>query len=80
MTSVKRGAPAISSGAMDWTQPSAVDRPDARVCYYRFGDGEGVLLIQGVGARGEVWRPQVEGLSGAPWCFSCVWQHETYIA
>src|SRR4051812_25046348 len=49
---------------MDWSQAAALDRPDARLCYYRFGGGEGVLLIQGVGARGEVWRPQVEALSG----------------
>ena len=49
---------------MDWSHPASLDRQDTRLCYHRFGDGDGVLLIQGVGARGEVWRPQVEALAG----------------
>ena len=35
----------------------------ARVSYSRTGAGEAVLLIQGVGAIGNAWRPQVEALS-----------------
>lgn len=34
----------------------------ARVSYTRMGTGAPVLLIQGVGAIGDAWRPQVEGL------------------
>ena len=34
----------------------------ARVSYTRTGTGAPVLLIQGVGAIGDAWRPQVEGL------------------
>jgi 3-oxoadipate enol-lactonase len=35
----------------------------ARVSYSRVGAGEPVLLIQGVGAIGNAWRPQVEALA-----------------
>ena len=35
----------------------------ARVSYSRVGAGEPVLLIQGVGAIGYAWRPQVEALA-----------------
>ena len=35
----------------------------ARVSYSRTGTGEAVLLIQGVGAVGNAWRPQIEALS-----------------
>lgn len=49
---------------MDWRQFDTLLRPEGPLRYYRFGDGDGVLLIQGVGARGEVWRPQVQELSG----------------
>ena len=35
----------------------------ARVSYSRTGTGDAVLLIQGVGAIGTAWRPQVEALS-----------------
>lgn len=41
-----------------------LERTDAHLCYYRAGQGDGVLLIQGVGARAEVWRPQVQELAG----------------
>lgn len=34
----------------------------ARVSYSRTGAGEPVLLLQGVGAVGNVWRPQVDSL------------------
>jgi 3-oxoadipate enol-lactonase len=34
----------------------------ARVSYSRTGTGPAVLMIQGVGAIGNVWRPQVEAL------------------
>jgi aminoacrylate hydrolase len=34
----------------------------ARVSYSRTGTGDAVLLIQGVGAVGNAWRPQVEAL------------------
>jgi len=36
--------------------------PGARVSYTRTGFGEPVLLIQGVGAIGNAWRPQVDAL------------------
>ena len=36
--------------------------PGARVSYSRVGIGEPVLLIQGVGAIGNAWRPQVDAL------------------
>jgi pimeloyl-ACP methyl ester carboxylesterase len=36
--------------------------PGARVSYSRTGLGEPVLLIQGVGAIGHAWRPQVDAL------------------
>lgn len=35
----------------------------ALVRYQRRGEGPAVLLIPGVGAAGEAWRPQVEGLA-----------------
>jgi len=35
----------------------------ARVSYLRSGVGDAVLLIQGVGAIGKAWRPQVDALS-----------------
>ena len=34
----------------------------ARISYSRTGTGETVLLIQGVGAVGDAWTPQVEAL------------------
>lgn len=34
----------------------------ARVSYSRTGTGPPVLLIQGVGAIGNAWRPQIDGL------------------
>jgi pimeloyl-ACP methyl ester carboxylesterase len=40
-----------------------LERPTARLHYRRQGNGPGVLFIQGVGAIGSVWKPQVEGLS-----------------
>ncbi|HLK90861.1 MAG TPA: alpha/beta fold hydrolase [Polyangia bacterium] len=39
------------------------ERPDAHLSYRRRGEGPAVLFIQGAGARGEVWRPQLEPLS-----------------
>ncbi len=36
----------------------------ARIAYSRSGTGPAVLLIQGAGAVGEGWRPQVDGVSG----------------
>jgi len=40
-----------------------VERPAAHLVYRRTGSGPGVLLIQGVGAVVEVWRPQVDSLA-----------------
>jgi pimeloyl-ACP methyl ester carboxylesterase len=40
-----------------------VDTRGARISYTRTGSGPAVLLIQGVGATGRVWRPQTEALS-----------------
>ena len=42
---------------------STVNTAGARVSYSRTGTGDVVLLIQGVGAVGNAWRPQVEALS-----------------
>ena len=41
---------------------SVVTTRGARISYSRAGTGAPVLLIQGVGAIGNVWRPQIEGL------------------
>ncbi len=38
-------------------------RPDVELHYELAGSGPPVLLIQGVGASGEAWRPQVRGLA-----------------
>ena len=42
----------------------------ALVAYQRRGEGPPVLLIQGVGAVGEAWRPQVDSLADR---FSLIW-------
>ena len=39
-----------------------VNTRGARVSYSRTGTGTPVMLIQGVGAIGNAWRPQIEGL------------------
>ena len=44
------------------TPVSVVTTRGARISYSRTGTGAPVLLIQGVGAIGNAWRPQVEGL------------------
>lgn len=36
----------------------------AAIHYTRSGSGPAVLLVQGVGAIGNTWKPQIEGLSG----------------
>jgi 3-oxoadipate enol-lactonase len=41
---------------------SVVTTRGARISYSRTGTGLPVLLIQGVGAIGNVWRPQIDGL------------------
>lgn len=46
-----------------------ITTPNATLHYRVTGQGPMALLIQGVGAVGDVWRPQVEALSGA---FTCV--------
>ncbi|HET7218025.1 MAG TPA: alpha/beta fold hydrolase [Vicinamibacterales bacterium] len=38
--------------------------PGATIFYTRSGSGPAVLLVQGVGAIGNTWKPQIEGLSG----------------
>jgi len=40
-----------------------LERPTDHLCYRRDGAGPGVLLIQGVGAVGKVWMPQVAHLA-----------------
>jgi aminoacrylate hydrolase len=40
-----------------------IETDGARVQYQRKGEGPAVLLIQGVGAVGEAWRPQIDGLA-----------------
>jgi pimeloyl-ACP methyl ester carboxylesterase len=37
-------------------------RPDATIAYDTRGDGPPVLLIQGAGAIGTLWQPQIDGL------------------
>lgn len=37
-------------------------RPDATIAYDTCGDGPPVLLIQGAGAIGSLWQPQIDGL------------------
>lgn len=45
--------------------PATLVRPDATLTYWRAGHcGPKVLLIQGVGCRGEGWRAQVDALAG----------------
>ena len=39
------------------------DRADGPLYHQLVGDGRPVLLIQGVGAIGEAWRPQLDGLA-----------------
>src|SRR5262245_30947397 len=41
-----------------------VDTAGARLFYTRDGQGPPVLLVQGVGAIGNTWRPQIDELSG----------------
>lgn len=45
------------------TAVKTVNTCGARVSYSRTGTGDVILLIQGVGAAGHAWRPQVEALS-----------------
>jgi aminoacrylate hydrolase len=40
-----------------------IETPGAVLQYLRTGHGPPVLLIQGVGAVGEAWRPQIDGLA-----------------
>jgi 3-oxoadipate enol-lactonase len=40
-----------------------LDTDGATIAYQQAGSGVPVLLIQGVGAAGEAWRPQIDGLS-----------------
>ena len=40
-----------------------LETPGANLLYTREGQGPPVLLIQGVGAIGNTWRPQIDGLS-----------------
>ena len=42
-----------------------IDTSGASLFYTRDGSGPPVLLIQGVGAPGSAWRPQVDGTCGA---------------
>lgn len=46
-----------------------VEHRGCRLAYDVRGDGPPVLFIQGVGAQGDAWRPQVEGLAGR---FACL--------
>src|SRR4051794_24777252 len=45
-----------------------VERAGCRLHYAVCGDGEPVLLIQGVGVHGNGWAPQVEALSSLYRC------------
>jgi aminoacrylate hydrolase len=50
---------------VDWWQNPhmTIETPGAVLQYLRTGHGPPVLLIQGVGAVGEAWRPQIDGLA-----------------
>jgi pimeloyl-ACP methyl ester carboxylesterase len=50
-------------GAVKPEEVRVLKLPDAHLTYARRGSGAGVLLIQGVGAIGAVWRPQTDALS-----------------
>jgi len=43
--------------------PEILAHATARLAYWRAGSGPAVLLIQGAGAVGGVWRPQIDALS-----------------
>lgn len=49
---------------------SRLECAGASLQYFRAGSGPPVLLIQGVGAIGEAWRPQIDALADR---FSLVW-------
>src|SRR4051794_24983230 len=49
-------------------QPEVVQHPECPLSYRVTGAGPTVLLIQGVGAPGDAWRPQVEALATACRC------------
>jgi pimeloyl-ACP methyl ester carboxylesterase len=42
-----------------------LDRDGCRLAYRREGDGPPVLLVQGVGAHGDAWAPQMEALTAS---------------
>ncbi len=44
------------------TRRGTIDLDGCRLHYRASGDGEPVLLIQGVGAHGDAWQPQIEAL------------------
>jgi len=60
----------VSSSRNEIVNPPYVDVDNARLAYFRRGDGPPVVLIQGVGVHGEGWRPQVDALAGK---YACVW-------
>lgn len=43
----------------------AIERPDTTISYSCAGDGPAVILVQGVGAIGGAWRPQVQALTAS---------------
>lgn len=47
-----------------------LDTADATLAYHTRGEGEPVLLIQGAGAIGALWAPQIDGLAGR---YSLAW-------
>jgi pimeloyl-ACP methyl ester carboxylesterase len=48
----------------------SLEHRGCRIAYEVEGSGPPVLLIQGVGAAGGAWRPQVEGLADR---YTCLW-------
>ena len=48
----------------------SLEHRGCRIAYEVQGSGPSVLLIQGVGAAGGAWRPQVEGLADR---YTCLW-------
>jgi 3-oxoadipate enol-lactonase len=47
----------------------SVQRPDTTIAYEVHGSGPPVLMLQGVGAMGMVWAPQVEAMASS---FTCI--------
>lgn len=52
------------------SETSWLESQGCRLSYGVEGEGEPVLLVQGVAVQGEAWRPQVDGLAAR---YRCLW-------